>query len=195
MAEPFGNSVFELTERTPREATYRKFEEHPYANRLNYSEFSQPLTGSNQKAWSGFSTGKIDGMESFTPPNVYQEFPDWSKQSTPPEFFGMGVLFNHDAKHANDRRVRRAIAHLVNRTDVARSSGGPLKVPVKYATGLFNRGKRGIFPAQVTSTSGTTSTGCTRTSRARRGPQSSCDLPATPRKTGPGSTSRARRCA
>lgn len=149
MPEPFGNSVFQLEDRTSREATYTRFEEHPYADRLNYDEFSQPLTGSNQKAWSGFSTGKIDGMESFTPPNVYEEFPEWSKQSTPPEFFGMGVLFNHDAKHASDRRVRRAVAHLVNRTDVARSSGGPLKVPVKYATGLFNRGERGLFPAQV----------------------------------------------
>ncbi|MFC7137946.1 ABC transporter substrate-binding protein [Halobaculum litoreum] len=63
-----------------------------------------------------------------------------------PRHWGMGMVFNFEEEPVDDPRVRKAIAHVINRENVAKNSGAGTnsKIAVSYPTGLT-----GEFSGQV----------------------------------------------
>ncbi|WP_440009879.1 ABC transporter substrate-binding protein [Halomicrococcus sp. SG-WS-1] len=129
--EPIGNGPFELKTATSQQFTLTKFEKHPQAGNINFPRVVYKYFPSNQKRWQALMNNELDGQaQMFVPKNVREKFPKSVVRAKIPTNSGFGVTFQHDHKHFGQRNVRQAVAHVIDREQVAQNSGGDTKVPV-----------------------------------------------------------------
>ncbi|WP_276256819.1 ABC transporter substrate-binding protein [Halomontanus rarus] len=137
LAEPNGTGPFAFSERTEQELVLQIVEDHPDAENINFPEYHFQYMSDNQSQWQALESGTIDGVPIlFAPPNIVNGFPDSVREYQITPNWGVSITWNHDHKHFSQRKVRQAIAHIVNREEVANNSGPRTKYPVDIPTGI-----------------------------------------------------------
>lgn len=149
LTDPIGNGPFTLSNVNTQEYQFERFDDHRFSEQINYPRFAMKHLTSNQERWSALKSDNIDGGGAFTPPNVLKTFPEHIDMVGGPSFWGMGLAFNHEHPVWGKRKARQAIAHIIDRSSVAESSGGDLKIPVDIICGLWNQSEQKVYPDQV----------------------------------------------
>jgi peptide/nickel transport system substrate-binding protein len=145
--EPIGSGPFKFENADTQRTLVSKFEDHPDADNINYPETEYLYMPSNQRRWSALINEQTDGSATlFMPRNKLNQLPDSVQVALIPRHWGMGLMFNFEKEHVDDLRVRKAIAHVINRKTVAKNSGAGTnsKIAVTYPSGLT-----GEFSGQV----------------------------------------------
>ncbi len=145
--EPVTCGPFQFEDADTQRTLLTKFEDHPDADNVNFSEAEYLYKPQNQGRWNSLINGETDGSATlFMPNNQLNRLPDSVQVSLIPRHWGMGMVFNFEAEPVDDPRVRKAIAHVVDRSAVAKNSGAGTgtKVPVTYPSGLT-----GEFSGQI----------------------------------------------
>lgn len=134
--EAVGNSAFELESTSSQQFRAAIRDDHPDASNINFTEFiGLHLPG--QSTWQALKQGKIDGTpKGFIPDSVTKTFPEHIVEKRLLGNVGYGLFFQHDHPVWGNTSVRRAIAHVIERPNVAKNSGGSLKKPVDTPTGI-----------------------------------------------------------
>ncbi|WP_135305477.1 ABC transporter substrate-binding protein [Haloarcula amylovorans] len=150
VTDPVGSGPFQFEDADSQRTLLTKFENHPDAGNINYPEVEYRYKPSNQSRWNALINNETDGSATlFMPSNKLRQLPDSVQVSLIPRHWGLGLLFNHEREPVNDVRVRKAIAHVVNREAVAGNSGAGTnsKIAVTYPSGLTSE-----FSGQVEGT-------------------------------------------
>ncbi|MDS0300150.1 ABC transporter substrate-binding protein [Halogeometricum sp. S1BR25-6] len=150
VSEPVGSGPFEFENADTQRTLVSKFEDHPDAGNINFPEVEYLYKPSNQSRWNSLINEETDGSATlFVPSNKLNQLPDSVQTSLIPRHWGMGLVFNHEEEPVSDPRVRKALAHVINREAVAMNSGAGTnsKIAVTYPTGLTSE-----FSGQVEGT-------------------------------------------
>ncbi|WP_435335895.1 ABC transporter substrate-binding protein [Haloarchaeobius sp. TZWWS8] len=148
--DPVGSGPFQFEDADSQRTLLTKYEEHPDADNINFSEAEYLYKPTNQSRWNSLINEKTDGSATlFMPSNKLNQLPDSVQVSLIPRHWGLGLVFNHSKAPVDDVRVRKAIAHVIDRKAVAGNSGAGTnsKIPVTYPSGLTSE-----FSGQVTNT-------------------------------------------
>lgn len=122
-------------------------DEHPRADSFNWNGWRYKYLPTNQKTWQALKAGRLDGFDHFMSPNVMEGMPDPVEIYLLPMYVGENVLWNLEREPFSDLRVRKAIAHVVDRDKIASAVGGGelpfandqrIKRPVRALTGTSN---------------------------------------------------------
>jgi len=145
--DPVGCGPFQFEDADSQRTLLSKFDGHPDAGNVNFPEMEYRYLPSNQKRWNALINGGTDGSATlFMPANKVNQLPDSVQVSLIPRHWGLGLIFDHEDEHLGKRKVRQALAHVINREQVAKNSGAGTnsKIAVKYPTALT-----GAFSGQV----------------------------------------------
>ncbi|WP_396613909.1 ABC transporter substrate-binding protein (plasmid) [Haloferax sp. S1W] len=137
--EPVGCGPFQFENADTQRTLLSKYEDHPDADAVDFPEAEYLYMPSNQKRWNALINEQTDGSATlFMPSNKLTQLPDSVQVSLIPRHWGLGLVFNFNEEPVDDPRVRKAIAHVVNRELVAKNSGAGTnsKVAVTYPSGL-----------------------------------------------------------
>lgn len=137
--EPVGCGPFQFEDADSQRTLLAKYEDHPDADNVNYPEVEYLYKPQNQGRWNSLINHETDGSATlFMPKNRLDQLPDSMQVSLIPRHWGMGLVFNFEEEPVDDVRVRKAIAHVVNRENAALNSGAGTesKIPVTYPSGL-----------------------------------------------------------
>jgi peptide/nickel transport system substrate-binding protein len=148
--DPVGSGPFTFEDADSQRTLVTKFGDHFDADNINFDEAEYLYKPSNQSRWNGLIGEETDGSATlFMPNNKLNQLPDSVQVSLIPRHWGLGIVFNHDRAPVDDVRVRKAVAHVINRKAVAGNSGAGTnsKIPVTYPTGLTSE-----FSGQVEGT-------------------------------------------
>lgn len=121
-----------------REMIFEKYEDHPYADRINFPEVKWVEYTTNQARYQAMLSEEFDGIDLVVTQTVWDQLPDYYARHVFKRRLGVGWAFNH--KRFPDRRVRQAIAYAMNKDQIVANSGlaKPLTRPHKYDTALFD---------------------------------------------------------
>lgn len=137
LSEPFGNGPFAVESMNEQRMELVPHDGHPAADAINFDSYTLEYITTNQNTWQAIRSGNVDGVPStFAPQEVAESFPDHVIQTLHASYTGFGLHFNHDHPDFGTRAVRRAIAHVVDRGQVAGNSGANTKTPVEVVNGL-----------------------------------------------------------
>ncbi|MFC7194548.1 ABC transporter substrate-binding protein [Halosimplex aquaticum] len=148
--EPVGSGPFQFEDADTQRTLLTKYAEHPDAGEMNYDEVEYLYKPQNQGRWNSLINEETDGSATlFMPSNKLRQLPDSVQVSLIPRHWGLGLVFNFEKEPVDDPRVRKAIAHVVNREQVAKNSGAGTnsKIAVTYPSGLT-----GEFNGQIEGT-------------------------------------------
>lgn len=135
--EPNGSGPFEYSDRTEQELILELVDDHPDAEEINFTEYHFKYFADNQGQWQALQSGDIDGVGILqVPPEMYESFPEEVEEFQITPNWGAGIIFDHEHKHFGQREVRQAIAHVIDRENVAEASGPRTKAPVDIPTGI-----------------------------------------------------------
>jgi len=139
ISDPIGSGPFQFEDADAQRALLKKFEDHPDADEINFPEVEYRYMPSNQKRWNALINGQTDGSATlFMPGNRLKQLPDSFQVGHIPDFSGLGIIFNHGNEHFGNRKVRQAVAHVIDRQAVAKNSaaGTDSKKAVKIPSGI-----------------------------------------------------------
>jgi len=137
--EPVGCGPFQFEDADSQRTLLSKYDGHPDAGNVNYAEVEYLYKPQNQGRWNSLINNETDGSATlFMPQNRLNQLPDSVQVSLIPRHWGMGLVFNFEKEPVDDVRVRKAIAHVVNRENVATNSGAGTnsKIACTYPSGL-----------------------------------------------------------
>ncbi|QGA83646.1 ABC transporter substrate-binding protein [Halomicrobium sp. LC1Hm] len=137
--EPVGCGPFQFEDADSQRTLVSKYEDHPDADNINVPEAEYLYKPQNQGRWNSLINNETDGSATlFMPQNRLNQLPDSMQVSLIPRHWGMGLMFNFEEEPVDDVRVRKAIAHVVNRENAALNSGAGTKskLAVTYPSGL-----------------------------------------------------------
>lgn len=127
--EPITNGPFTLDGRDDQLLLGSRFEDSPWADNINFGEYAFQYMESNQQRQQSLLGLTTDSSFSlFVPPRIVADFPDAIEEVTTPGYWGLGIVPDHDHKHAGDRAVRQAIAYVINRKQLVKNAGPRTKV-------------------------------------------------------------------
>ncbi len=136
--EPIGSGPFAFDQTAEQELHLELYEDHPDADNINFSGYHFRFLDTNEARWQEIGSGHLDGLHVvFTPPNIVDGFPDTVTEYRIEANYGMGILWNHDHKHFGQREVRQAIAHVIDREEVASTAGPDTEAPVNTPSGVL----------------------------------------------------------
>lgn len=148
--EPVGSGPFKFEDADTQRTLLTKYEDHRDAGNINVPEVEYLYKPENQGRWNSLVNEETDGSATlFMPSNKLNQLPDSVQVSLIPRHWGLGLVFNFEEKPVDDPRVRKAIAHVINREFVAKNSGAGTnsKIAVTYPSGLT-----GEFNGQIEGT-------------------------------------------
>ena len=137
--EPVGCGPFQFEDADTQRTLLTKYDDHPDAGNIDYPEAEYLYKPQNQGRWNSLINEETDGSATlFMPSNKLRQLPDSVQVSLIPRHWGMGLVFNFEESPVDDARVRKAIAHVVNREAVAKNSGAGTnsKIACTYPSGL-----------------------------------------------------------
>ncbi|MFP8952462.1 ABC transporter substrate-binding protein [Natrialbaceae archaeon A-arb3/5] len=120
------NDTYSQTE--PRDGL-EEYADHHLAERYNWAGYRIEFRDGNNAAHDSFIADEIDGQHSlFAPPDVLEEFPDDVREFQVPGGFGMAIWFDHETEPWDQREVRQALYHSIDRESVITSVGESTKI-------------------------------------------------------------------
>lgn len=133
--EPFGNGPFAVDDVNTQASNLSKHDGHPSSGDINFDSVKNNYYGENQGIWQGLIHQEVDAAGVATPPEVVEQFPSAVEQHVNPVYRGMALYFNYQDDVFSDVRVRKAIAHVINR-DRAATNAHPEYWGVETLTGM-----------------------------------------------------------
>lgn len=135
--EIIGSGPWQFDNKDGQQITLTRYADHPDADGINYNEYQYLYRSSNEQGHQGLLGGELDvHISLFAPPPVVKNFPDSVVEANPPAKWGYGICFNHDNKHFGNRKVRQAVAHVVDRQAVVDNAGPRTKTPAPVPCGI-----------------------------------------------------------
>ena len=121
-----------------REMVFEKYQDHPYAERINFPEVKFVEYTTNQARYQAMLSEQFSGIDLVVTQTVWDELPEYYARHTFKRRLGVGWAFNY--KRFPDHRVRQALAYAMNKKQIVANSGlaQQLTRPHKYDTGLFD---------------------------------------------------------
>lgn len=137
--EPVGNGIFKFAQSDEQVLLTERHGDHPNADNVNFSEYSFQFLDGNTAIHQALLSGNIESMFTiYTPASVVADLPDAVEEYQTPRNGGIGIVPNHNHEHLGKRPVRQAIAHAMNRSQVAANSDPRTKVAPRVPTALPN---------------------------------------------------------
>jgi peptide/nickel transport system substrate-binding protein len=135
--DPVGNGPFQYDRTEQRDVYVTKFEEYPTADEINFDTIRFRHAEQGTTIYQYMNSDRIDGVLDLVPPkDVFEGFPDNWKHTMLPGYSGLGLTFNHERGPFSDRRVRKAVAHILNPTNVTKNSIPFNKKVIDTPTGM-----------------------------------------------------------
>jgi ABC-type transport system substrate-binding protein len=135
--EPESYGLWKLESVSSNRVLMTKHSNHPAASEVDY-KIEIPAISSNQTRWQSLKEDRIDGLySSSAPKSIEQQFPDHAVRLAYSRAKGDAIVFNHGRAPFDDRRVRKAIAFLINRKTNA-NNAKDFVTTVRWPTGLSN---------------------------------------------------------
>ena len=108
------------------------------ADNINFESFLLDVYGGNSALQQALvSGGSIDGVTSlFVPPQVVDGLADNVVENRMPSKWGYGIIFNHADPDFGKRKVRQAVANLLNRQRIVDNGGRRTKFPAPVPCGI-----------------------------------------------------------
>ncbi len=108
------------------------------AGNVNFKNFTIESFGGNTPQHQALIAGdQIDAAPSlFTPPEIADRFPDHVVEVNIPAKWGYGIVFNHNDPDFGKRKVRQAIAHVINREQLVKNAGPRTKFVAPIPCGI-----------------------------------------------------------
>lgn len=132
-----GNGPFSFDSKDKQSWKFTRNEEYADAEYVNFEEVELLSREENSALQQGLRGGELDGMHSlFCPPNIAEGMPDNVEEINTPAKWGYGIVFNHDHEHFGEVEVRKAVAHVVNREEVAGNAGPRTKATPDVITAI-----------------------------------------------------------
>jgi len=132
-----GNGPFKFDSKSNQAWTLTRNEHFYDADNINFSTYELLSRGDNSALQQGLMGGELDVVSSlFVPPTIAGNLPETVEEVTLPANWGYGVIFNHNDEHFGKRAVRQAVAHVINRQQVADNAGPRTKRPAPKVTGI-----------------------------------------------------------
>lgn len=121
-----------------REMVFEKYEDSPYADRINFPEVKWIEYNDNQGRYQAMLSEEFSGIDLVVTQTVWDELPDHYARHVFKRRLGVGWAFNY--KRIPDHRVRQALAFAMDKDQIVANSGlaENLTRPHKYDTGLFD---------------------------------------------------------
>jgi ABC-type transport system substrate-binding protein len=111
---------------------------HPLSENVNFESLELVSLSNNQTRWQSFKEGRLDALTFATAPESIEEsFPDHAVRLAFDQYIGDGIVFNHGEEPFDDRRVRKAIAFLINRWTNTHNAKD-FVTTIEHPTGMTN---------------------------------------------------------
>lgn len=141
--EPIASGPFKFESAGQQQLVLKTRDDHPDSDKINFDEYVFRYIQGNQATHQALINMSIDSVFSvFTPPKIVNKLPEPVKQIQTSANWGLGLVPNHDHKHAGDRAVRQAIQHIINREQVIKNVGKTTKTTPKIPTGIVTRNQK-----------------------------------------------------
>ena len=146
-----GNGPFEFVEATEDAQVFERYDEYPieYVREqvdatigYDFSEWPDGLVVDRFEfvdvgdLWAAYRSATLDGGADNAPREVYEEYPDDYHQVGVPRDQMWGLTFQYDDELYGNRNVRKAFAHIVERSDALADQMFPLGDVVAYESGM-----------------------------------------------------------
>ncbi|MFC7194736.1 ABC transporter substrate-binding protein [Halosimplex aquaticum] len=135
--KPIGNGPFRFVRADAQRFELERFADHPLAHRVTFSGYElRDLNGSAQ-IQQALITDEVDVASGvFAPQPVVENFPDHVREVRTPAKWGYGVVFDHADEHFGTREVRQAVAHVIDREQVAEAAAPNTNTGVPIPCGI-----------------------------------------------------------
>ena len=143
--KPIGSGPFKFDTADSQRTLLTKFEDHPDAGKINFPEMEYLYMPTNQKRWNALINNRTDGSATlFMPQNKVKQLPKSVQMGLIARHTGLGIVFNYGNEHFKKRKVRQAVAHVIDRQAAAKNSGAgtgsklPVEIPCCITEGETN---------------------------------------------------------
>ncbi len=120
-AHVVGWGPFKLAERGTRRMRFTKYEDHPFADRFNFTEVRNTTYTTNESRYQALLSDRLSGFNVGVTQTVWDQVPDYYTAYTRLARSGLSWAFNYDA--FPDRRVRQALSYAMDRERQVNNSG------------------------------------------------------------------------
>ncbi|PCR92205.1 ABC transporter substrate-binding protein [Natrinema ejinorense] len=129
------NDDYSQTE--PRDGL-EEYADHHLADHYNWDGYRTENRSKNNNVYESLKRGEAHGQHSlYAPPEILETFPEHIRNFQVPGGFGMAIWFDHEAEPWDQREVRQALYHSIDREAVISTVGESTKVgPHPAPTGL-----------------------------------------------------------
>ncbi|MBX0297013.1 ABC transporter substrate-binding protein [Haloarcula nitratireducens] len=138
---PVGTGPFKYADQTDEGVVLEPAASHPAADEINWQTYSFESHQSEHAVLDGLAAGRFDGTREAHFPEEYREAAGDSLDNSLQEVTnessgGWGILLNHEHPHLQNRRFRKAIAHIFSSAEAVESMTASVVESVALQTGL-----------------------------------------------------------
>lgn len=137
--DPVGWGPWKFVELTDRTVTLERYDDHPYADRINFPRIKFEWYSTNQAKFQNIIAGNFDGVHARATTTVAEQIPDHYRTYKYNARTGMGLAFNYE--RIKDHRVRRAMAFVLDKQVISKNSGRAWSKPHKWDTSFYHTKK------------------------------------------------------
>lgn len=140
LEETVGTGPFKFVETNPEALIAERYEDYPWADNINYSGYKALPYNEDSVRVQALQSGELSGVSFFVIDKQTQEqLPENIKRFDVSDFGGYALHFNHSNTHLQKRKVRQAIAHVINRANIVSNIGGQAagNSPSEYPCGVM----------------------------------------------------------
>lgn len=136
--EPVASGLFSFVKKDRQAFEFTRNSEFYNADNVNFENFIIESFGGNTAQHQALIAGdQVDAAPSlFTPPEITEQFPDHVVEVNIPAKWGYGIVFNHQDEHFGKRKVRQAVAHVINRQQLVDNAGPNTKFVAPTPCGI-----------------------------------------------------------
>lgn len=126
-AQTIGWGPWQLDEITDRNVNLSLYEDHPYADRINFPRIKFKWFSTNQAKFQNMIAGNFDGVHAKPTQTVKDQLPSKYREYRYNRRLGMGMAMNYKAESDpdlfKDYRVRQAFAYALDKPTIVKNSG------------------------------------------------------------------------